>query len=237
MDTSSGGDSEETEEAKRIIELEKAMEEGHTKCFVVMAAKAELDQRRDAPVRVLMEETLEECLMAPIECVGSVLPEDRSEDYAASEHWNKYWNAGSASSDDEWPKCLTEDGNKLFVNDKLLVPENVVQALIDHWHNAQPMHPDRDKMQRVLAWSFEFPPGYYVILKRYCNNCAVCRATKSPNHSTAGNMVYGVISEATMRSTAMDVFAMPKVTVEGGKYDCIISAVDQHSVYIVAVSG
>ena len=40
-----------------------------------------------------------------------------------------------------------------------------------------------------------------------------------------------------MRSVAMDVFAMPAVTVEGEKYDCIISAVDRHSGYIVAVRG
>ena len=42
MDVSSHGDAEETKEAKRIIELEKAMEEDDTKCFVVMASKAEL---------------------------------------------------------------------------------------------------------------------------------------------------------------------------------------------------
>ena len=190
MDISSHGDAEETEEAKRIIELEKAMEEGDTKCFVVMASKAELIQRRDARVRVLTEETLEQCLMAPIEYVESVLMEDWSEDYAASEHLNRYWNAVSAPSDDEWPEGLTEDGDKLFLNDKLLVPENRVEALIDHWHNAQLMHPGRDKMQRDLEWRFEFPPEYYAILSRYCNHCPVCRATKSPNHSTAGNPGY-----------------------------------------------
>ena len=59
MDISSRGDAEETEEAKRIIELEKAIEEGNTKCFVVMASKAELSQGQDAVVWVLMEETLE----------------------------------------------------------------------------------------------------------------------------------------------------------------------------------
>ena len=200
MDISSHGDAEETEEAKRIIELEKVMEEGDTKCFVVMASKAELSQRGDARLRVLTEETLEECLMAPIEYVESVLMEDWAEDYAASEHWNRYWNAVSAPSDDEWPEGLTEDGDKLFLNDKLLVPENRVQALIDHWHNAQLMHPGRDKMQRDLEWRFEFPPGYYAILNRYCNDCAVRRATKSPNHSTAGNPVYTAIAKAPMRS-------------------------------------
>ena len=147
MDISSHGDTEETEEAKRIIELEKAMEEGDTKLFVVMTSKAELSQRRDARVRVLMEEPSDECLMAPIAYVESVLMEDRSEDYAASEHWNRYWNAVSAPWDDEWPEGLTEDRDKLILNDNLLVPENGVEALIDHWHNAQLMPPGHDKMQ------------------------------------------------------------------------------------------
>ena len=175
--------------------------------------------------------------MAPIEYVESVLMEDWSEDYAALEHWNRYWNTVSAPSDDEWPEVLTEDGDKLFLIDKLLRPENRVEALIDHWHNAQLMHPGCDKMQRDLEWRFEFPPGYYAILNRCCNDCAVCRATKSPNHSTAGNPVDTPIPEAPMRSIAMDVLAMPEVTVQGEKYDCIISAVDRHSGYIVAVPG
>ena len=143
----------------------------------------------------------------------------------------------SAPSDDEWPEGLTEDGDKLFIKDKLLVPENRMEELIDHWHNAQLMHPGRDKMQQDLEWRFKFPPGYYASLDKYCSDCAVCRATKSPNHCTAGNPVYTAIPEAPMRSVAMAVFAMPKVTVEGETYDCVILAVDKHSGYIVAVPG
>ena len=41
--------------------------------------------------------------MVPIEYVESVVMEDRSKDYAPSEHWNKHWNAVSAPSDDECP--------------------------------------------------------------------------------------------------------------------------------------
>ena len=98
-------------------------------------------------------------MVAPVELVRSVLTEDWSDDYAASEHCSKYWNAVSAPSDDEWPAGLTEDGDKLFLKDKLLVPENRVEELIDHWHNAQLMHPGRDKMQQDLEWRFKFPPG------------------------------------------------------------------------------
>ena len=237
MDISSHGDAEETEEAKRIIEMEKTMEQEGVKCFVVMANRTDLAKFRGARVQAIREETLEQWMVAPVELVKSVLTEDWSDDYAASEHWSKYWNAVSAPSDDEWPEGLTEDGDKLFLKDKLLVPENRVEELIDHWHNAQLLHLGRDKMQQDLEWRFKFPPGYYAILDRYCSNCAVCRATKSPNHSTAGNPVYTAILEAPMQSVAMDVFAMPEVTVEGETYDCVILAVDRHSGYIVAVPG
>ena len=237
MDISSHGDAEETEEAKRIIEMEKAMEQEGVKCFEVMANRMDLAKFRGARVQAIREETLEQWMVAPVELVRSVLTEDWSDDYAASEHWSKYWNAPSAPSDDEWPEGLTEDGDKLFLKDKLLVPENRVEELIDHWHNAQLMYPGRDKMQQDLEWRFKFPPGYYAILDKYCSDCAVCRATKSPNHSTAGNPVYTAIPEAPMRSVAMDVFAMPEVTVEGETYDCVILAVDRHSGYIVAVPG
>ena len=237
MDISSHRDAEETEEAKRIIEMEKVMEQEGVKCFVVMANRTDLAKFRGARVQAIREETLEQWMVAPVELVRSVLTEDWSDDYAASEHWSKYWNAVSAPSDDEWPEGLTEDGDKLFLKDKLLVPENRVEDLIDHWHNAQLMHPGRDKMRQDLEWRFKFPPGHYAILDRYCSDCAVCRATKSPNHSTAGNPVYTAIPAAPMRSVAMDVFAMPEVTVEGETYDCVILAVDRHSGYIVAVPG
>ena len=237
MDISSHGDAEETEEAKRIIEMEKAMEQEGVKCFVVMANHTDLAKFRGARVQAIREETLEQWMVAPVELVRSVLTENWSDDYEASDHWSKYWNAVSAPSDDEWPEGLTEDGDKLFLKDKLLVPENRVEELIDHWHNAQLMHPGRDKMQQDLEWRFKFPPGFYAILDRYRTDCAVCGATESPNHSTAGNPVYTAIPEAPMRSVAMDVFAMPEVTVEGETYDCVILALDRHSGYIVAVPG
>ena len=176
MDISSHGDAEETKEAKRIIEMEFAMEQEGVKCFVVMANRTDLAKFRGARVQAIREETLEQWMVAPVELVRSVLTEDWSDDYAASEHWSRYWNAVSAPSDDEWPEGLTEDGD----NDKLLVPENGMEELIDHWHNAQLMHPGGDKMQQDLEWRFKFPAGYYAILDKFCSECAVCRATKKP---------------------------------------------------------
>ena len=49
--------------------------------------------------------------------------------------------------------------------------------------------------------------------------------------------MYMAIPEAPMHAVPMDVFAMPEVTLDREKYDCIISAEDGHSGYIVAVPG
>ena len=52
-DVSAHGDEVETAEAKRIIEMERPMEEEGVKCFVVMAADAPLGRRMGRAVRVL----------------------------------------------------------------------------------------------------------------------------------------------------------------------------------------
>ena len=52
MDISGHGDAEETEEAKRIIEMEKAMEQEGVKCFVVMADRTDLAKFRGAPSKL-----------------------------------------------------------------------------------------------------------------------------------------------------------------------------------------
>ena len=107
-----------------------------------------------------------------------------------------------------------------------------VEALIDHWQNAEMMHAGGNKMQRDLEWRLKFPPGYYAIVNDHCNDCAVCTATKSSKRCTPGNLVYMANRKAPMRSVAIDVFAMPEVMVEGENYQRLICAVDRHSGYI-----
>ena len=58
-DISAHGDEAETAEAKKIIEMERLMEEEGIKCFVVMAADAPLGTRMSRAVRVLAPEGAE----------------------------------------------------------------------------------------------------------------------------------------------------------------------------------
>ena len=59
MDVSAHGEEAETAETKRIIEIEPLMEEEGVKCFVVMAADADLGKRMGTAFRVLAPEGTE----------------------------------------------------------------------------------------------------------------------------------------------------------------------------------
>ena len=140
-------------------------------------------------------------------------------------------------SDNDWPKGLTEDGDKLFLKDNLFIPENRAEDLLDHWHNTQFMHPGRDKLQKELESDSLFPPAFYAVLNQHCKVCAFFTPTKHPHRSTAGTPMYTAIVASPMGLLSIDVFAMAEVIVEGEVFDRVISAVDRHSGYIVAVRG
>ena len=81
-DISAHGDEAETAEAKRIIEMERLMEEEGAKCFVVMAADAPLASRVSRAVRVLAPQGAESDKHLFLE---SCLQDDWTDDYAKSE--------------------------------------------------------------------------------------------------------------------------------------------------------
>ena len=81
-DVSAHGDQAETTEAKRIIEMERLVEEEGVKCFVVMAADALLETRMGRAVRVLaLEGAWSDKHLFPESC----LQDDCTDDYAKSE--------------------------------------------------------------------------------------------------------------------------------------------------------
>ena len=150
-DVSAHGDEAEIAEAKRIIEMERLMEEEGVKCFVVMAADAPLGTRMGRAVRVLAPEGAEsDKHLYPESC----LQDDWTNDYAKSEAFEAEYSAVTDPDDwQKWPKGLTEEDCKLYQNGKLLVPESRVLELCEAWHHHM-MHPGVMKqaldMQRRL---------------------------------------------------------------------------------------
>ena len=120
-EVSAHSDEAETAEAKRIIEMERLMEEEGVKCFVVMAADAPLGRRMGRLVRVLAPERAE-----PDKHLfrKSCLQDDWTDNYAKSEGFAAEYRAVTDPDDGQkWPKGLTEEDGKLYRHGKMLVPD------------------------------------------------------------------------------------------------------------------
>ena len=163
-DVSAHSNEAETAEAKRIIEMERLMEEEGVKCFVVMAADAPLGTRMGRAVRVLTPDGAEsDKHLFPESC----LQDDWTDDYAKSEGFQAEYRAVTDPDDGQkWPKRLTEEDGKLYRNGKLLVPESRVLELCEAWHHHM-LHPGVKKQALDMQCRFEIDQiNLYTAIKK-----------------------------------------------------------------------
>ena len=183
-DVSAHGDEAETAEAKKIIEMERLMEQEGVKCFVVMAADAPLGRRMGRSVRVLAPDGAEsDKHLFPESC----LQDDWTEDYAKSEAFQAEYRAVTDPDDGQkWPKGLTEEDGKLYRNGKLLVPESRVLELCEAWHHHM-MHPGVKKQALDMQRRFEIDQiNLYTAIKKVRKGCSVCQACNPDNGNIKG---------------------------------------------------
>ena len=232
-DVSAHGDEAETAEAKRIIEMERLMEEEGVKCFVVMAVNAPLGRRMGRAVRVLAPEGAEsDKHLFPEWC----LQDDRTDDYAKSEAVGAEYRAVTDPDDGQkWPKELTEEDAKLYRNGKLLVPVSRVLELCEAWHHHM-MHPGVRKQALDMQRRFEIDQiSLYNAVKKVRKGCSVCQACNPDNPNVKGESHWTPVPDQPMESVAMNVFSMPEVHIGKETFDCVVLCVDRHSGYVVAV--
>ena len=118
---SAHGEGAETAEAKKIIDMEGVMEVDGLKCFIVMAADATLGKRVSRAVRVLAPEGAESDKHVFSE---SCLKDDCTDDHAKSEAFESVYEAlTDPDNGQKWPKGLSKEDGKLYLNGRLLVPE------------------------------------------------------------------------------------------------------------------
>ena len=232
-DVSAHGDEAETAEAKRIIEMERLMEEEGVKCFVVMAGDALLGTRMGRAVRVLAPEGAESHKhLFPESC----LKDDWTDDYAKSEAFEAEYRAVTDPDDGQkWPKGLTEEDGKLYRNGKLLVPESRVLQLSQAWHHHM-MHPGVKKQALDMQRRFEIDQiGLYNAIKEARKGCSVRQPCNPDNRNVKGEAQWTPVPDEPMESVAMDIFSMPEVHIGKETFDCVVLCVDRHSGYVVAI--
>ena len=232
-DVSAHGDEAETAEAKRIIEMERVMEEEGVKCFVVMAADAPLRRRMGRAVRVLAPERAEyNKHLFPESC----LQDDWTDRYAKCEAFEAEYRAVTDPDDGQkWPKGLTEEDGKVYRNGKLLIPESGLLELCEAWHHHM-MHPGVRRQALDMQRWFEIDQiSLYNAIKKVRKGCSVCQACSPDNQKVKAEAQWTPVLDQPMESVAMDVFSMPEVHVGKETFDCVVLCVDRHSGYVVAV--
>ena len=232
-DVSTHGDDAETAEAKKIIDMERMMEEEGVKCCVAMIAEAPLRRRVSRAIDALPPEGTESD-KHPFQ--ESCLQDDWTNNYAKSEAFESEYPAVTDREDGhKRPKGLTEEDGKLYRNGELLVPESLVLELCDAWH-LHMMHRGVKKQALDTQGRFEIDDiGLYSAIRQVKKGCSVCQAYNPDNRNVKGEAQWTPILDQPMESVAMDVFSMREVHLGKEVFDCVVLCPDRHSGYVVAV--
>ena len=197
-DVSAHGD-----EAKRIIEMERLMEEEGVKCFVIMAPDAPLGRRMGRAVRVLAPEGAEsDKHLFPESC----LQDNGTDEYAKFEAFEAEYRAVTGPDDGQkWPKGLTEENGKLYRSGKLLDTESRVLELCEAWHHHM-MYPGVRTQALNMQRRFEIDQiGLYNAIRKVRRGCSVCQACNPDNRNVTREAQWTPVPDQPMESMAMDV--------------------------------
>ena len=185
-DVSAHGDEAETARAKKIIYMERMMEEDGVKCFVIMAADALSRRRVRRAVIVLAPEGAESNKhLFPESC----LQDYWTDDYAKSEAFDSEYRALCDPDDRQlWPKGLAEEEGKLYQNGRLLVPESWVLEVCEAWHHHM-LHPWVRKQALDMQRRFKIDEiGLYNAIKQVKKGCSVCQGCNLDNRNVRGEV-------------------------------------------------
>ncbi|KAI3220470.1 hypothetical protein DTO012A9_10171 [Penicillium roqueforti] len=125
------------------------------------------------------------------------------------------------------PRWVVRDGLLLF-EDRLEVPDegDLRARLLDEIHR-QPLtaHPGIEKLKKLVATRYHWP-GWVTDVKRYVDNCLVCKRTKTWRDRTPGLLHPLPIPERPWQHLSMDFRSFPK---DRHGYDAVFVIVDRLS--------
>jgi transposase InsO family protein len=163
-----------------------------------------------------------------------LLSRDWSKAYQTSLHWSSLWDDCEAG-DIEWPEHAKIHQGKLFLEEKLAVPEEYVEGVIREHHRAA-NHPGVERLLKDLLQRYAWPSDSSLkgTVERIRKECMICQASEPPHWSNRGPISCTIVPERFMASVAMDLFSMPEVTWQSQQYDCYVLMVDRLTGWMVA---
>jgi len=159
---------------------------------------------------------------------------DWGKEYERCPFWGESWRKIHGSADD-WPPGFQFLENRLIFEGKICIPLSLQNAHIRAQHEFM-LHPGPERLWKCLVRQFMF--ASWAKAREYCENvmqqCASCQACQRPRN-LKGPIVHVPVPPGVMQSVAMDVFKLPPIDWEGESYDAMVTSVDRHSGWIVAI--
>ena len=169
--------------------------------------------------------------------IHHILDEDWSEEYAISPEWGMAWRA-IQEDQQEWPAGYRMYAGKLYLGEKLCIPEELVHLVLKDFHY-QKGHIGVERMLSAIPDSFAMASldpkttlkKLVMEIKRCCPHC---QASEPPNWAVRGQYEATPIPEHPFVSVCVDIFSMPEVVWKGASYDQMVLCVDRHSGWMIA---
>ena len=136
----------------------------------------------------------------------------------------------------DWPQGIKIYRNKLYDNERLCVPDELLPRVVEEHHVASG-HLGVDRLVE------ECMRKYYILylpkLKKLCvdakRHCVTCQQCDPPSRQKKGRISKFPIHPYVWNSIAMDMFAMPEEIWQGERYNKIFIVVDRHSGWIIGI--
>ena len=163
-----------------------------------------------------------------------ILDKDWAHSYDSSEGFGGAWGAIHDGAS-EWPPGCKLFRGKLYFHEKLCVPEDKIQVVLQSHHNWAG-HIGVDRLFLEMDRRYQLPPGCDLKkkLQEIRKKCLVCQACERPNWSADGPLTMTVIPAQFMQSVCLDIFTMPVTQWKGETFDAVLLCVDRHSGWITA---
>ena len=135
----------------------------------------------------------------------------------------------------DWPKGIKIFGSKMFLEERLCVPEPFVARVVREHHEAA-MHVVGKRLVAELLRRYVFPTSTDVKARadQVHRQCLVCQACEPPTWSTKDDIHMKPVPDRFMSSVCLDIFSMPAVTWLGQPYDCFLLCVDRLTGWMLA---
>jgi hypothetical protein len=165
---------------------------------------------------------------------SQILDQDWSLDYETSPAFTDQWVMVAHGLGD-WPEGYKVFNGKLYFQERLCVPENLVQDVL-RIHHEWVAHVGNDRLLPEVCRRYHFPPDVDVkaLLQKIRHLCLVCQACDRPTFSRRRPIAMTPIPDRFFSSVCLDVFSMPTVEWQGQKFDAFLMCVDRHSGWMVA---